>query len=824
MSHSKKIKYIKSVFILITLISISYTILNSFLVIQGGFRSDDCRWVWTKGNIEIRGVTRGGVADKSGLQNGDILLRINNKVFENPEKAQEYINSVEDVRTIYTVLRNNSELNLNVTLGERPLFIPLVMYMTAFVFLFVGFTIIINNPLHRISHIYFYLSYIFFLFLAFHSTGQTMEPFAQISYYIKFITNALLPPIVFHFFTLFPRRVFIFRNFPKAIYFFYIPSILYMLLSELKLINSGRYNTISFVIYFLLSLILLIFNYLKTDQADGKKPLRIILFGTVFGLVPLVSLLLFQDVLMENLGLWIISVVLGAMSLLPLSFGYAVMKYSLMDAEIVIRKSIVYSLTTGIFISLYLILTLSIGDYFTYALGIERRIFYPLIIIIIGFSFNPLRVWIQDLIDRKFNRKQYNYQQTLLQLSKDLQTQIKLESMAGKLSSELKKILQTKFISILIEDNDKKYRPLSGKKDFEGKFEKLLCRPSSSIKKYLNDSCSHIDLKMTEDLIEDNSLRQDEINELKECGLTLIIPICRRDHLMGIIIFGNKISGDHYSGVDINLLNTVATQAAIAIENGKMHQSALNHQKIEEELKIAKSIQESLLPKNAPHIKGLDVSGSSIPAREVGGDYFDYIQKKEDQLLVFIGDVSGKGVGASLYMSKVQGMIQVAGAIFDSPKRILTEVNHRIIEGIEKKSFITMMAIRFDIGSNRAVISRAGHNTLFIKKGSKGKIQVVRPEGTGLGIINGGTFSLRLEEEIISFKKGDYFILYSDGLTEAMNKKDELFGEEKVINIINTGNYSTAEELKILLLNKVKKFRNGAEQNDDITLVIVKII
>ncbi len=824
MKKENKVKYIKTVFILITLISISYAIINGFFVIQGGFRSDDCRWIWKDGHIEIRGVTNGGVADSAGLKDGDILLKINNKSFVDGNDAQEYINKVDDIRTIYTVLRNNTELKLSVVLRDRTIVVPIIMYMAAFVFLFVGFTIIMNNPLHRISHIYYYLSYFFFLFLAFHSTGQTVEPFARISIYIKFVTNALLPPIVFHFFTVFPKRVFFFRKSPKLIWLFYIPSVTYMALTELRLVSSGRYNTISFVIYFILSLILLIFNYIRTEKGGDRKPLKIILFGTVFGLGTLISLLLFQSPLMEHLGLWIVSAALAAMSLLPLSFGYAVMKYSLMDAGIVIKKSIVYSLTTGIFISLYLILTLSIGDYFTYALGIERRIFYPLIIIIIGFSFHPVRLRIQELMDRKFNKKQYNYERTLLQLSKDIQTQIDLESMAENLSSKLKTILQTEFMAIMIEDNNHNYKPISGRKIFDGKFENLLCGPSSSIRKYLSNSCSHLDLNMAENMVDDNSIREDEIKKLRECGLTLIIPICRGNHLSGFLIFGNKISGDHYSSVDINLLNTIASQAAIAIENGKMHKNALKHQKIEEEIKIAKSIQEDLLPREAPNMKGLEISGISIPAREVGGDYFDYIRKDIDKLLIFVGDVSGKGIAASLYMSKVQGMIQIAGSFFNSPKRILTEVNKKIIEKIEKRSFITMLAILIDTKTGLATMSRAGHNSLIVKNRDKNEAGIFKPSGIGLGIVDGDSFASKLEEMKIPFKKGDFFVLYSDGLTEAMNRENRMFGEESVLSIINNGKYSNPEELRDLLLKKVRKFRNGAEQNDDITLVIVKII
>ena len=134
-----------------------------------------------------------------------------------------------------------------------------------------------------------------------------------------------------------------------------------------------------------------------------------------------------------------------------------------------------------------------------------------------------------------------------------------------------------------------------------------------------------------------------------------------------------------------------------------------------------------------------------------------------------------------------------------------------------------MLAILIDTKTGLAKMSRAGHNSLIVKNRNKKEARIFKPSGIGLGIVDGDSFASKLEEMEIPFKKGDFFVLYSDGLTEEMNRENELFGEENTLAIINEGKYSTPEELRELLLTELNKFRNNAEQNDDITSVIVKI-
>jgi sigma-B regulation protein RsbU (phosphoserine phosphatase) len=290
--------------------------------------------------------------------------------------------------------------------------------------------------------------------------------------------------------------------------------------------------------------------------------------------------------------------------------------------------------------------------------------------------------------------------------------------------------------------------------------------------------------------------------------------------LIGFINAGPKLSGKVYSQEDIDLLSTVGGQAAIAIENARLHQSEIEIQRFEKELALARDIQQSLLPKANPVINGLDISGISIPASTVGGDYYDYIELGDGKLLVVVGDVSGKGVSAALYMSKIQGMIQVIAPMHEHPRDMLVQVNRRIYESMERKSFITMILALFDLRRKEVLICRAGHSKALI--GVNGSLEYLRGGGIGLGLERGPVFEQELEEIRRPLHSNSLFVFYSDGLTEAMNEREVPFGEETVFDLVRSRRSMTAQQLQDTILTSVEEYRGTAEQNDDLTVVVVK--
>ena len=188
------------------------------------------------------------------------------------------------------------------------------------------------------------------------------------------------------------------------------------------------------------------------------------------------------------------------------------------------------------------------------------------------------------------------------------------------------------------------------------------------------------------------------------------------------------------------------------------------------------------MPSGVPQINKLDICGQMIPAMQVGGDYYDLIKISDSKIFVVVGDVSGKGLSASLYMTKLQTMIQLACAIDKTPKQILVDINKKLYESLERSWFITMTLALFDSSTNKLKFCRAGHMPLITA--NNGSIISYKTQGIGVGLESGIIFESSLVEEEVSFTPGQIFAFFSDGITEAMNETNDLFGEEKLSELL----------------------------------------
>jgi len=254
----------------------------------------------------------------------------------------------------------------------------------------------------------------------------------------------------------------------------------------------------------------------------------------------------------------------------------------------------------------------------------------------------------------------------------------------------------------------------------------------------------------------------------------------------------------------------------------RMVEKLIEQQHIKEELDLARKIQQGLFPKASPEVAGLDISGVSVPALSVGGDYYDFVQLGPKKILAVVADVSGKGMSAALYMSKIQGMVQLAAHMYDTPKEMLVNINRRIFDGLDRKSFITMILALFDMKKKEVRICRAGHNKGLLSV--NGKIRFLEGGGMGLGLERGPLFENTIEEIRVPIKQKSLFLFYTDGITEAMNEKQQQLGEEAIVHVLKTNWLLSANNIQQGILTAVEKFRGTAEQHDDVTMVVVKSV
>jgi phosphoserine phosphatase RsbU/P len=264
-----------------------------------------------------------------------------------------------------------------------------------------------------------------------------------------------------------------------------------------------------------------------------------------------------------------------------------------------------------------------------------------------------------------------------------------------------------------------------------------------------------------------------------------------------------------------------------SIEN--LLQTAAEKKRLEEELRIARQIQMSLLPRGPLDFPGIGVTALCVPAREVGGDYYDFFPLGTNRLGVLIADVSGKGTSAALYMAELKGLVLSLSQIYQSPRQLLMEVNRIISENLDTRSFITMTYGVIDLSAGVMTFARAGHTPMIYLQadGEEGRAaQVLAPSGIVVGLrIPGATekFAELLEEDSITLRRGDVLVLYTDGITEAMNRDSDLFGEARLSRIVTEHGHLDAAELRERILREVEAFVGSADQHDDMTMILIKV-
>jgi serine phosphatase RsbU (regulator of sigma subunit) len=247
----------------------------------------------------------------------------------------------------------------------------------------------------------------------------------------------------------------------------------------------------------------------------------------------------------------------------------------------------------------------------------------------------------------------------------------------------------------------------------------------------------------------------------------------------------------------------------------------LERERLAGELEIARQVQKRLLPFNEPVIKNYLIKGLCISAKEVGGDYYDFIDLGKNKLGVVIGDVSGKGLPAAFYMTLTKGIFQSQVEASHSPCEVLKKVNRILIQTMEKGSFVTMFYGILDYAENTFIYSRAGHEPGIYYSKLDNKIEILRPVGIGLGLKEGSLFDRNIEDKKINLAEGDLILLYTDGFNDARNKNNEDYGRERIFKFIERNKNSSGDEFIKALSDDVSEFSDNSPQFDDLTVITI---
>jgi serine phosphatase RsbU (regulator of sigma subunit) len=792
--------------------------------------NDDCLWVDVYKGVEAKEslfivqVVPGGVTDKAGVKEGDMLVEINGKKFKDIKEAQWLINQAESGEVItYTIVRSNEVLKLSFLSYKFFNLILIVSFFLSLGFLIIGFVVGYSKPKELTSQIFFLLSMAFALSYSPNLDYFSGYPWMVVYSYIilKAIGGAFVNPLFIHFFLIYPIR-YEFKRRKLFLWIIYSLSILLTFGTFIITSNSQAFAILS-GLYMMVGFHYLLKSYRKSDNEIIKKSFRIIIRGFILGFIGLtyltVYMLFAKKATFLVSPLWFVPFLL--VLAIPISFGYSIFKYKILDTEFIIKKGLVFGILTGIIVLFYLGIVYTADSFLSGYIGTDRKIITFTAIIVITFTFDFFNKRAKDFVDKQFYKDRYNYRKALLDFSQELPKMKSIRQVLDKLGISAKQIMGIEKLNVWIYDD--RYLNIL-KKELQQKEENKTITfkdvwLDELMTKIFTGNNEPVLLSAIE--IDELNLSEHDIEAIRKANIYLAVPIYLKDKLIGALNFSKKPSGKEYSEEDLDLLKTIASQTAISFESARLQIEELDKQKIDEELGIARKIQESLLPNREIKMEGLDIEGSSSPAKTIGGDFYDLIKISPTKLLVIVADVSGKGIPAALNLSKVQAMIQFSSKVFNSPKDILKSVNKQIYNKIDRKSFVTIAAGLFDLENMILKICRAGHNPILFA--NENEVREINSKGIGLGLDNAKLFDANLQEIELPLNSGDIFLFYSDGLTEAMNSFKEEFGLTNVKRILeeNTGKYSA--DVQRNLIDEVKAFKGNAEQNDDITLVTVKI-
>ena len=298
----------------------------------------------------------------------------------------------------------------------------------------------------------------------------------------------------------------------------------------------------------------------------------------------------------------------------------------------------------------------------------------------------------------------------------------------------------------------------------------------------------------------------------------LSVPLRLKGRMIGLLTVFNKKSEQGFTSDDQRLLSIIAAQSAQVIENARLYKEEQLLFRMQEEMRMAQKIQMNLLPKSAPEITGYDVAGRSLPAKNVGGDYYDFIPVETHRIVFCIGDVSGKGMPAALLMANLQAAIRGQSLLNITLEDCLQFPNKLLCQSSGSNKFATFFYCLLDTEKHEFCYSNAGHNPpLLFLKGERSP-QELKVGGLVLGFLEDATY----QKEVRPFCAGDLLLLYSDGITEAFNADDEEFGEERLREIILKNREEPAQVLLDKIIAAAEQHAGDVPRMDDMTALVIK--
>jgi len=826
----------------------------------------------------IEDVVEGSPAERAGLRAGDRIVGLNGHTLEtDPGSDEAYLNGQPGDPVDITIERAGEPTPLTLhgvfraaTKRSEGLAKSSVLQVTSSFpvpFLLVAFAVLFMKLEEPNAWL---LALLFCGFIGAPTVANTAAvapPLRAFALAFRALFSGMLGPLFYLFFAVFPLRSPLDRRFPWLKWAGLLLGACIVLpglrtgdpslpQAVAQLMGSRHAEIARFCVtyaFLALGVISLAQNsFMNAAPPEARRKSRVILWGTVAGVLPIV----FERVAVDFTGyrpsFWFDTVLVLVVFLYPLSFAYAVVKHRVMELPVLLRRSARYILVQRGFVVLMFLVAASAIAAFTHVfsrfvpadtnVGMTLSAVFGIVLV---WTSAPLVKRGTNQIDRAFFRSAYNAHVILQQLAERIRTVTDRHELAKLLEIQIAGALHPKSFTCHLDAGDGNLVAESGAATREiDTIPAPLPRPRFPFRFGAVFVSRDFDtLPATMPLLQEVAQRgktwdvpqtTDSAGDPGPLTPECLVPILgRENNLIGLLILGQRLSEEPYSGEDKDLLDAVAAQAGIALENIRLAERMAERMdadhRLAQEMEIARQVQARLFPQKLPAMRGLEYTGGCTQARKVGGDYYDFLEPRPGRLALVLADIAGKGVSGALLMANLQANLrsQYALAVDDLP-RLLASVNRLFYENTGDASYATLFFADYDDATRKLRYANCGHLPALLLRARGGsqdgaseapRVEWLRATCTVMGLFE--AWNSEIAE--VELAPGDTLVLYTDGITEAENADGEEFGASRLVDTLASHSHLPVEPLLKAVVETVQQF-SGGEQQDDITLVIARCL
>jgi len=822
--------------------------------------SDGTVWLLGRPDLEVLDVVSRPAGEPTPLQRGDIIVGIGSSIFTSPQNAAaELRRHTPGTRVPYLIRRDGNQFIVQVPLTSTRVNLQdyTVNVLLALVYLIIGTAVYLRSGNERAAGLFFLLCLMFALYFMTNLQQASYFLGAIIAQNIGAFARFMLPAIFLHFFLVFPRKKMTLTRHPFLAPLLYVMPMMFYLqftLDQFIGAEGAKIHAASWIIlgiYYVLGLSALLHGYFSYRDPLMRQRVRILTFGTLGAVIPFLIIKIGLEELNFQTGL----TRLGAVPLaaIPISFGYCVARYQVMQIDLLLKRNLAYGLLTGLVWAGYLSGAWWLGSQVLSLLQTANGLIAAGATLAVAALLWPVRVRLQHDLDRRFYHSRDNMAALIEEFSKEIPRLIQKETLLTRVGERLVSVLGLPGMAVYLAAGETGFPSFELTGFVEGQQPQPLGdgdeedRPQSIPRIHYPDSLVLQSLARTmetlgeplwadagesEQLSDREAITREQAElkaRLKEQqflvghGIQLLIPMVTQGRLVGIVALPNRPGDGDYQVHELQLLTIVAGQVALQIENARLYEEEVAKQKLEEEMALARKIQSRLLPRNLPSYLGVEIDAVNISSKQVSGDYYDMFERTDGKLAIVIADVSGKGMPASLLASNIQAALRGQCYNCDSPGVVLERINRQIHASTDPQHFATLFLAMFDPAERSLEYSSGGHNAPIIVR-RDGTVELLEKGGLPLGAFDFGTY----EEDRVFLSEGDLLFLYTDGLTETKDADDdEDFGEERLNSLLQESRHNDVSDLFATVNDQLLAFSGrdiDQDADDDITMIGLKII